>query len=80
MHARPLEASADGNFTASLNHSSGSAETLGMKFSVSHALLILLNVVDTFACRLATRSVAIQSSEERSQTAIVEFLMPLAGP
>ena len=48
MHARALEASTDGNFTARLNHSSGSAETLGMKFSVAHALLIVFDVVDTF--------------------------------
>jgi hypothetical protein len=51
-----------------------------MIFSVAHALLILFDVVDTFTCRLAPRSVAKQSSEERSQAAIIEFLMPLAGP
>ncbi len=80
MHACPLEAGTDGNFAASLHYSSRSAETLGMKFSVAHALLILFDVVDTFACRLTIRSVAMQSSEERSQPAIVEFLMPPAGP
>jgi hypothetical protein len=51
-----------------------------MKFSGAHALLILFDVVDTFACRLTIRSVAMQSSEERSEAAIVEFLMPPAGP
>ena len=80
MHACPLEAGTDGNFAARLHYSSRSAETLGMKLSVAHALLILFDVVDTFACRLTIRSVAMQSSEERSEAAIVEFLMPPAGP
>jgi hypothetical protein len=79
VHSRALEASTDGNFTARLHHTSGSAKTLSMKFSIAHALLILFDVVDTFAGRLATGGVAPQSAEERWQAAIVEFLTPLAG-
>jgi hypothetical protein len=50
MHARPFESGSDYNFAPRLHHPRRSAETLSVKFWISHPAAIIPDVTNTVPC------------------------------
>ncbi len=80
MHSRPRESFADHYFAAGLHHAGCCAQTLLVKFRISHAAAIVSEVFGAFPRFIVFGTVAIQFLQESFQAALVEFVITLLNP
>jgi len=80
VHAGALEAGADGDLTASLDHTGGGAEALRLELGVAHAMAIPLEILAALARLVVGRSVGLERPHHGGQIAGVEFDVALVRP
>jgi hypothetical protein len=79
-HAAALQSGADGDLAASFHNAGRSAETLLVELRISHAILIVVDVVPALPGFFGVVGVTSQSPQEIWETAAVEFFMTALSP